>query len=364
LYGDALRLRDLLVAIEKENKVRAGDGRSPLVVLFVTFTGQHNAGEDLRSHMRDFSSAFSRTMRCASVRKWREALGFVGSVRCFDHTVAIREGGALDWHAHFHTLLIFETAKLWEGSPSLAAFSRALFDAWAARVGAAWEDGRRAVLDAFDVELVSLAASEEYSTEALADYAAKVAALPAYMTKEKKAGGRQARGGFSPWDLLDNWTGECGDVFSRAWVEYVEGTKGYHRVDFSTGLLARFGLNEIDSPVPSARYVLPAPVAVTVLDDPAIYDKLKDAILAEDWSSAVDVLGDFGLEGFAVECVSPRDVGEKMTEGKRSAERQRQTRARVAASPELLKEMREEEDRRVASTPRPVYPAFEWLLDS
>ena len=363
LYGDALRLRELLVTIARENAERKKAGEELLSVLFVTLTGQHNAGEDLRQHMRDFSSAFSKTMRARPVKKLREGFGFVGSVRCFDHTVAIREGGVLDWHAHLHVLMVFESSALRVGSPDVDVLSRGLFDAWASRIGSTWEDGREASSRAFDVEVVSLEASEDYSVEALADYAAKVCALPAYMTKTKKTDGRQPRGGFSPWELLDNWEGEPGDVFSRAWVEYVAGTKGFHRVDWSSGLAARFGImDEEEEPV--ARFRVPAPVALVALSDPAIYDGIKDSILAGDWVRALDVLSPLGLGEYAVEVVSPLEVEENMTAAEIAGEKLRQLRARIAADEELARAIREEEDRTVARTPRPEYPAFEWLRDS
>lgn len=294
LLGDARRIRALLEAVARESRERREKGLPPYAVLFLTLTGPHRAGESLREHMSALSSAFGSTFHCRPVRRLRERFGFVGSVRCFDHTVSLTEEGR-NWHAHLHVLLVFETADLFDGSSGLAELETALFEAWADYLAAEYEDDRRASAKAFALEVVDLGEGERESG-ALADYASKVAALPGYLTKSAKdrEGEGALRRGLAPYDLLDLYADCGGEEYAAAWLEYVSGTKGFHRVDFSSGLAGRFGVVE-DAPAVSARFVLPPAVAAVAVARPVFLADLKRFVLAGSVEGVEAVLAVYGL---------------------------------------------------------------------
>lgn len=387
LFADSRRIRSLLEAVVAENVSRAVDNRPPLVVMFLTLTGPHKHGENLREHMEAFSAAFGKMFHCTKIRKARLRLGFLGSVRCFDHTVSIDEEGRLNWHAHLHNVLVFDTERpsavllpnaidneekklkevlkrcreleekpsragllalkdaekahisaeksvkfarkcaekpvdLREDSEDFKQFYKDIFESWKRCLGEQYEDGREASVKGFSLEVVDLGSSVEHESAALADYAAKVAALPGYLTKaakdrEEGEGGEAWRRGLAPWDLLDLYGKTGREEYARAWVEYVEGSKGFHRVDFSSGLSDSLGVSE-DLPEVSARYVLPSPVAAVAMGDSVVMDEIKHALGSGDVSAVEDILARLGLSKYAAEVCSPLEVEKRVSEARRA----------------------------------------------
>ena len=310
LYGDAMRLRRLFEAIQHENAERAVSGAPALVALLVTLTAPHKPGESLREQMGVFSKCYGAASHTRALREARKKLGFVGGVRCFDHTIKLK-GGKVDFHTHFHNVLIFETDELGtDDAPALRAFAALLFEKWAEAVARAYADGRKASIKAFHIERVALDATDEHDAATVADYAAKACALPGYLTKAEKPGARAEGAGLLPFEVLDAYAVEHDEkkrkLLAGAWVDYVAGTRGFHRLDFSSGLAGRFGVDD-DAPAIVARYELPAPLAAAAYDDPAILENLKRAIADGDLTAADDLLCAAGLDGDlnAVDVLTP-----------------------------------------------------------
>lgn len=322
LYGDAMRLRRLFEQIQAENARRAISADAPeIVCLLVTLTAPHKPGEDLRQQMRIFSSSFSEALHARAMRDARARLGFLGSVRCFDHTLKINDLGITDFHTHFHAVLVFETDELKEdNAPALCDFAGLLFDCWAKQVDGAYGDGRKASARAFHVEKVCLTATAEHDAATVADYAAKACALPGYLTKSDKAGSRKDGAGLLPFEVLDAYAVEQDErtraALASAWVAYVMGTKGFHRMDFSSGLSGRFCVDD-DAPAVVARYELPPEIAAAVMRDPGLLEQMKRAVSDGDLDAVDAVISAAGSEADAVDLLTPAapdDAAAPMTE--------------------------------------------------
>ena len=336
------RIEAVLRAIQRENNVRRSKNLPCLSVLFATFTAPHSPGDSLGDEMRVFSDVWRRVMDSRPVRDIRERCGFVGSVRCYDHTITFR-GGLTDWHTHFHNLLIFDPmegggVEIVDGSPFAASVSDVLFTVWADRIRKI--TSRKCSPDAFRVEVVSLV-SDERSESAVADYAAKVFCLPGYMTKsQKERSGEVEQPGppfrsLAPFDLLDAysvWGNNAGYDYAVAWIEYCVETKGFHRVQFSKGLEKRLGIERKEkrtSLVPLCRHTLPGPVADVALTNSDVLADLKEAILADDVVLFYDVLKPLGLAWAADEVAEEKPVeARSLTDSERALARFRLSRSR------------------------------------
>lgn len=347
LWRYSRRLCDLLSAIQSENKKRREEGVPCVSVLFCTFTAPHSPGDGLGEEMRLFSDVWHKVMNARAVRSIKEEYGLVGSVRCYDHTVTLYNDGLKDWHTHFHNLLIFDPmegngVELVDRSSDLADVSDVLYSTWENRV--LKYTGRRCSQKAFKVELVSLY-SDEHSESAVADYAAKVFVLPGYMTKSQKMrNGEEEDGLFppfrslAPFDLLDayNVWGDCGYDYAGAWIEYCVETKGFHRVHFSKGLEARFGIERKKrsekEACPVCRHTLPGAVADVALRNVDVLDGLKEAITSDDVVLFWDVLEPLGL-GWAADDVADEKPMEAplMSDAERAGEHYRLMRERGLA---------------------------------
>ena len=228
-----------------------------------------------------------------------------------------------------------------DGKKELEGFFSYFYEAWSLQMG---KEGKKTDERAFKVREVELVA-EDKSGKALADYAAKLAILPAYMVKSVKAKkeGWQLNEedewrSLSPWDLLDKYKKD-GDPrdYAGAWIEYCQATKGFHRVDWSSGLEARFGVRPVSEEA-ECRHVLPGPVADVAFRDWAYMRKLKAALLSGRKEEVVAALEDYSLEDYAEDVLKARPVYSSMTDAARELARRRQEKERAAESYEKKNE--------------------------
>lgn len=324
LYGETVELRELFEAIQRENVERAAALRPSVSALFVTLTMPHVPGDDLRWLMGVLSSSFSSVLHNRRpVRRMLERYGFAGSVRCFDFTCSFvdREGvlyrtftgsPLVDFHPHLHCVLLFEDGGALRDEAALCEFREVMFSAWSDVVytetrkdGAGL--GRRPLDVAFDVELIGL---EDGEAAAVADYAAKVIALPGYMTKsQRERGAVETTPGRSlaPFELLDAIAeGDSRFSYDTAWLLYVMGTRGFKRINWSTGLKGRWGIGRPDE-VPDIEFVLPPAIAAAASHDNELMSDLCAALYDGDFSALFSTLRDNSLENYVMGIV-PRVV--------------------------------------------------------
>lgn len=242
LWKASKKIARLLEWLGKENEKKREREENPYSAVLLTLTVPHRAGDSLKNQMAGFSAGFSHLMDSGSVRKAKKALGYRCSVRAFDFTV--REVGEVpDWHAHLHCLLVFEGDEIagvfedgrYKGgaSPSFVYLLETLWGQWSEKtVPKCFGEGVECSPRAFGLEAVRLGGSS-----AVADYVAKV--VSCYISgrsKEKK--GEEGR--YTPFELLSNRSD--GLAFrKRAWLEYVEASKGRRRINFSSGWRDRLG---------------------------------------------------------------------------------------------------------------------------
>lgn len=361
LYWRSRRIVALFEAIQKENEARRKAGKNEIVVLFATFTAPHYYGEKLARQMDILAKAWTGMQNGSQVRTLKKKYGCKGTIRCFDHTVAIHEDGRRNWHAHLHCLFVFddEEGRLGEAddgtrTPALEMLCTGLYSAWRYQVQERYGDGRQTSRRAFDAEVVDLYAREGHSAQAVADYAAKMAALPAYLLKSQKARpedwdpDKEAKERLSPWDLLElsqNHILAAVYDYAGAWVEYCEATKDARRMHTSRNLFEAFGVGEVARPEPVSRHVLPGAVADAALSDLRFLDELKDALSAGDVSEVEEVLDRKGLDLYSPAVVELAPLLEHKPEARRDGDRYRQARD---LDPEAHGEKNKEAARRLA----------------
>lgn len=357
LYVYSRRLVEILQAVQGENILRKKDGRPCMSVMFVTFTAPHSAGEPLELQMSLFSGVWSSVLDSRPVRSLRDRFGFIGHVRCYDHTLTFRNGQR-DWHTHFHNLLVFDpelpgrvledmedilfptrqqekalerarnnaenAREIVADSPEAEEIRNVLFNVWSDRVGKL-TGGRLCSDKAFRVEVVKLF-SDDRSDKAIADYAAKVVTLPGYLTKSQKlrAGEDVAPGApfksLAPFDILDAYLEYGGPSapydYAGAWVEYCIATKGYHRVHFSRGLEKALGVDRLavsyKQARPVCRHELPGPVADVALRNAVVLDGLREAVLSDDVVLYFDALEGVGLADFADNIAEEQEIAPRV----------------------------------------------------
>jgi hypothetical protein len=320
-----VELRELFEAIQRENVERGFASRPSVSALFITLTMPHVPGDDLRWLMDVLSSSFSAVLHNRRpVRNKLEKYGYAGHVRCFDFTCSFvdREGvpyrtftgsPLVDFHPHLHCVLLFEDGgALSDDEAALDEFREVMFSAWSDVVYTETEKdgeglGRRPLDVAFDVEVVGL---EDGEAAAVADYAAKVIALPGYMTKsQRERGAVETTPGRSlaPFELLDAIADrDTRFPYDRAWLLYVMGTKGFKRINWSTGLKGRWGIGRPDES-PDIEFVLPPAIAAAASHNNELMSDLCAALYDGDVSSLFFTLKDNSLENLMMDIV-PRVV--------------------------------------------------------
>lgn len=200
-----------------------GEGHT---VVMLTLTARHDRRMKLAPFLDSLKSAY-RMLRQS--RGWR-GLGLVGSVTASEVT-----HGSNGWHPHLHILMVLPA-----GSGGLAAIER-LRAEWLRSLGKVGLSGAAA---AFQVQ----------SAQAAGEYIGKFGAgeeLALGIVKGGRSGSR------SPWQLLSD--ARDGDARASAlWIEYALAFKGKRQLQWSQGLKALAGIDDISDDD------LPAPVVTSL----------------------------------------------------------------------------------------------------
>ena len=184
-------------------------------VLMLTLTARHKAATALSPFLADLKEAARRLRQS---RGWRE-LALVGSVTATEVT-----HGRNGWHPHLHLLLVLDKAA----SDALAAVEGVRAE-WLRSLGKVGRDGNAA---AFQVQQASAAG----------EYVAKFGAAEEIAVGRAKSG---RAGSSSPWQLLAD--ASAGDKRACAlWVEFAVAFKGRSQLQWSRGLKAKVGLDDLD----------------------------------------------------------------------------------------------------------------------
>ena len=244
---------ELLRHLAAENRER----NAGYTAILLTLTVPHRPGMPLKNLMGGFSRGFSHLMNSRSIKGVRADFGYCCSVRCFDITVRDADGRA-DWHPHIHALLVFKGTDDISGVFEDGEFSEGATEAFRTLCGAFWGQwADKSVKKCFDglpggcsvsafgfetIDLVEIGRSNEKSAKRVAGYVAKV--VGTYIAGSSKVSRAEDR--YTPFELLSRDDGRE-DFRRRAWVEYVEATKGFKRISFSAGWRPRTGYHEKQS---------------------------------------------------------------------------------------------------------------------
>jgi hypothetical protein len=274
------RRRELERAVEKH---RAGGG----LVLLATQTFSHGRSDELAAAWDSLGRARQRFARSSTVKRFREAVGFVGRVAAREVTY-----GANGWHPHAHELVLVAGGLTAE---RVAELERELAAEW------------RVCCAAVGLE-ASLEHGYKLSLTAASTYIAKWG-LDSELTKWQLKRGRVAEGGepdelalagHTPFDLLRIYArvmpshprlnlspGHAGHLFA----EYAEAVAGTAQLHWTRGLKALLGVDELTD------------------DELADRDETDDVLLgtlnAHEWfvlvhrRNQVEFLGLVAAQGFA-----------------------------------------------------------------
>lgn len=210
---------------------------------FVTVTVSHSLGEDLASVLQRVTAAWSGMFSGRAAQAWAQSTGYIGQVRAVEVTY-----GANGWHPHIHALLLFD--RPWSYSRCDRP-SGSMADEWARQVER--QGGYAAVamggpgFRAYKVRTVS----------ELAGYLTKVsdgwsAGHEVARTDVKSA---RREGSLAPFGLLDLAAQVGDELAARLWHEYEQATAGRASVQWSRGLKARLGIDEVSDEEAAAAQV-------------------------------------------------------------------------------------------------------------
>lgn len=191
-------------------------------LILVTFTLQHQAGENLRVVLDALRRARRLLTSGRGAQELADTHAVVGMVRSLEIT-----HGQNGWHPHMHVLMFFDREV------RIIAFEQVMKERWGQCVEAvgryaSWQYG-------CDVR---------FSDRDIAEYVAKWGKEPQWtpaheVTKAVAKAGR--KGGRTPLQLLSNYL--SGDqAAGRLWLQYAVNFKGERQLWWSHGLRERLGL--------------------------------------------------------------------------------------------------------------------------
>lgn len=186
-------------------------------VAFVTYTARHKKTTKLLDFLADLRSA-QRTLRQST--SWRR-LPIVGSITALEVTHSEANG----FHPHSHQIVFLQA-----GESEALAMMEGLRPAWAHALACVGRDGTHEA--AWDVQDASAAGT----------YLAKWAAASEMTLAHKKKG--RGEGSRNSWQLLEDAV--HGDVRAgKLFVEFAQAFRGRRQLQWSQGLRAAVGVDEI-----------------------------------------------------------------------------------------------------------------------
>lgn len=200
---------------------------------FGAYTVQHHALSPLDPLWRALSTCWEGVARDGTVRRLRERLGLLGTIRAAEVT-----DGANGWHPHLHPVHLF-AGPVTDGQ--VAALHAVQERAW---IAAAERLGLRAPASSAQ-HLHRLSGD---AGQAMGEYFAKSTYGPTAaaweVTSTQTKSSTRASGSRTPWELLHavRVDGDA-DALDR-WGLWEAGSKGKRALTWSKGLRARLGLDD------------------------------------------------------------------------------------------------------------------------
>ncbi len=189
-----------------------------------TLTCSHQLGDELEPRLAAMAGALKSLLKGAAWERYKERLGFVGTIRAVEVTWGEENG----WHPHNHVVMLFERPLTVEERQALW---RWLHNRWR---GVLLAKGLGSISEAHGVDL------RKVTGEVLGEYLTKVeggwtAGLE--LARGDAKGGK--RGGITPFQLLAELaiTGEV--RWRQLWLEYEAATFGKVCIRWSPGLKER-----------------------------------------------------------------------------------------------------------------------------
>ncbi len=218
---------------------------------FVTLTTSHTAGESSAATLDDVMRCWSKMIQ---TRRWKALAarwGISGFMRAVEDTL-----GDHGWHCHIHAALLLDRERQLtfdeHGDGELEQMRREIDELWRYQA----EQLGRQVHHLHGVDLEPIR-----DAEGIGKYLSKVA-MELVRSDLKNGRGKTSR---SPFQLAYDASAPDADPQDVAlWVDYATGCRGRRLVEFSKGLLARFGIRHVsDETLGEER---PATEAVAWLD--------------------------------------------------------------------------------------------------
>lgn len=188
-------------------------------VAMLTLTVRHTYEDDLHELKLSLAKAMKRFQSGKRASSLRQRIGLIGTVRAFELT-----HGKNGWHPHFHILLFYDN---WHNLDDLRHEYTALWQVACAANG----------LESLE-HAISLQNAQDASY-----YASKWGA-DSEMTKShaKRGGGDKGR---TPFDILRDYLADPTDRDRLLFTTYAKVFKGARQLYWSTGLKARFNLQDL-----------------------------------------------------------------------------------------------------------------------
>lgn len=219
--------------VELEKLQRWAD-KEGFAVVFKTVTLRHRRGQSLEKLLGVLSAARRGVSQARRVRRLRDDLGVVGSVR----TVEVTHGSA-GWHPHVHEIVILRRKP---SERQLAELRDAEFSVWEKQ---AVKRGLGAPMKRFyDVRLADLSESlTDYMVKTGSEFNSEEARKLAFELQGATV--KRGRGSRTPWEILLDVvaSGDAADL--ALWEEYEKATKGRRALVWSDGLKAMVGVDEV-----------------------------------------------------------------------------------------------------------------------
>lgn len=214
--------------LQRLNKAHAAAGGG---LYLLTLTLPHDEGDDLKPLREHVAKAWTATLNGAPWKRWRDALGIVGTVRALEVT-----HGPSGWHPHIHAAIY--TARPLDKKKSIDFLSW-VENRWRDKVTRPTKSGRiyRAPRPGVGVTLQPLRGTS---------YLAKMGLAKEITSSFTKTGRRENR---TPFQILralvhSEGQGHAGARDVALWQEWARAMYGARQLVVSKGLYERYG--EID----------------------------------------------------------------------------------------------------------------------
>lgn len=218
-------------------------------VYLLTLTTPHDQGDDLKRLRQSVANAWRFVCSGRAWIRWKERLGYVGSVRSAEATV-----GPNGWHPHLHVLL-FTARPL---PPELEAdFLEYVYGRWAAKITAA---GYRTPTREHGVHLVESKQDDYVAKLGLADEVASGA------FKTSRAGRRV------PLAVLADYMVDAAPRDLALWKEWCGSMRGARQMTWSKGLRERYTAERELSDAEAAATEEKSPAEVLWTIGPEMWD--------------------------------------------------------------------------------------------